>query len=174
MRSVIGATLVVGTLVASPAVAADYYLIESNANQISLVDADAIMPNQHGATAPMVAVRRAARSGGLSFAYAVVQTDFDCANRKIGSISLAIYERDGRPSAEQPGQGSPGVDWQPVNPNSQAGAAWEFVCAKPADRASKAFRLVGLPLDRIVTAIFDGTWPYDDVKNRRPPPQTKP
>jgi hypothetical protein len=172
MRSVFGWALIAGAAMASPAVAADFYLIDSNANQIALIDADAIIPNQHGATAPMVAIRRLASTGGLSFAYAVVQSDFDCTNRQIAGTSVTIFERDGHPSTQQPGPG-PTV-WQPASPKTQAGAAWEFVCAKPVERTSKGFRLAGLPLDKLVASVLDGTWPYDDVQKQRQSSSTKP
>ncbi|MGH6957206.1 MAG: hypothetical protein ACREEW_11140 [Caulobacteraceae bacterium] len=115
MRSVFGAVLIFGAVVASPVAAADYYLIDSNANQILVIDNDAIIPNEHGVAAPMVAIRRLSNTGGLNFAYAVVQSDFDCTSRKIGAVSVTVFDREGRPSAQQP-QGGDAVVWQPVIP----------------------------------------------------------
>ena len=173
LRVVVAMALIVGPVMAFPAAAADYYLISSNSNQIAVIDADAITPNQHGVTVPMVAIRRAARTGGISFAYAVVQSDFDCTNRQVAGMSVTIFNMDGRQSAEQPRSGG-AVVWQPVNPGTQAESAWQFACAKPEQRASTGYRLAGLPLDRIVAGIFDGTWPYDEVLTHLPSSPTKP
>jgi len=165
--------LLASAALASSASAADYYLISGNANQITVIDADSITPNIHGATAPLVAIRRAAVTANLNFAYAVVQSDFDCAGHRVAGTSMTLFGSDGRPSAVQPSSSGEDV-WQPISPNTQAESAWAFVCAKSADRPSMSFRLTGLTLEKIVSSIFDGTWPYDEVLARRQSSQAKP
>jgi hypothetical protein len=156
----------IGVAFQTPASAADYYLIASNANQITVLDADSIASDVHGARATLVAIRRAAQTAGLSFAYAVADSDYDCASRRFAAKSIQLYDESGAPSSQQIAPDKTRGAWQPVTPNTQGDNAWKFVCAGPDARTSIGFHLTGLTLDKIVASIFDGTWPYDEVLPR--------
>jgi hypothetical protein len=148
---------------APAAMAADFYLIQGNQNQISLIDQSAIRTEANGHfTAPVVAIRRSRETMRLNFAYAVLPTEFDCENRQIQSASMTLYLADGQEAPQQlPPNTAP--SWIRVEPGSQGEGSLRFVCAMPEQRQSLAFSMRGLSLGQIVTAVFDGSWPVDDA-----------
>ena len=169
-----GACAIAAIVASGAAQAADYYLLAANPNQIALIDLEAITAGPDGQpAAPVVFIRRAPQTNGIRFAYDVIQSEFDCSHRKAAAEGMTLFDADGRPSANQvPPPATP--TWMDVQPDSQAEAALNLVCAKPEARGAIAFRMKGLPLDKIVTSVFDGSWPYDDVLARRqaaPKPQ---
>ncbi len=167
------AILLAGGLAASAASATDYFLVSANQNQIALIDRDAITPDSDGgAMAPMVAIRRKPETIGLNFAYAVIDSEFDCAGRRVAATSVALFTIDGQAGPQ--GTSDRPLAWAAVAPNSEAEDALRFVCAKPADRGALGFRMNGLTLAQIVASVFSGPWPYGDASANRDAPSPAP
>ena len=148
----------------APAPKPEYVLIFGNANQISLMDRTAITTGPDGnPRAPLVSVRREAHTAGFDFAYAIFDTEFDCAGRRVAAVKIDLYDKQGRLVSSGPDE-SGALDWQVAPPHAQSAAALDLACASLPERPLIGVSMKGLPLQRIIDSIFDGPWPYDAVK----------
>jgi hypothetical protein len=135
----------------------NYYIVSANKNQISIINRSEMskLADEH-VRAPLITVRREPKTFNYTYDFAVMDTDFNCRGRKVLSLKMTLYMRDGWPSPMQPPPGR-GREWDPAPASSQAGQALDFVCGyvHPANNGIPP----GTSLSTIIAGIFAGPWP---------------